>query len=460
MKLILVGTGPVTASLTQKLTEQGHSITAMLGTLTPSQLDIFEYNGIVVVSPESSLSTETLTKVGERGKLIFVCGGAQDSITAWATSSKVPTISYPPSQTDMDALFAAIRRGDSGAVSPEDQYRRVVLGGDAAARITSNMVARKIAVTSPKGGVGKTTIAVNLAMLYALSGYSTYLIDADGNGGTMSYLIKLAGEYRSSLIQLLRRSTSGQPSHLSSNVMMAAAGSFFDAFTQLPNLPTLKVLPGLLQVNDLADPAMSDEKKVNDVIAGLYDTGVASNGIVIMDVGINPSHPIHRAALRNAEAITIVATPEVSDLGVTAQWIENLIAALKATSSKDAAMQFIWQRVKLCYNKVDGNEFKSIHKLMLATLDAHNISMPLVANGVIPYTDRTLARAAVNSDRPEDNLIWRFKRQRPEEIKDFAEALVDLATQFTPNIRESAMAAGLLPGAPAKKKSLLSFARA
>jgi len=300
---------------------------------------------------------------------------------------------------------------------------------------------------------------VNLAMLYALSGYSTYLIDADGNGGTMSYLIKLNGEYRSSVIQLLRRSASPQPSYLSSNVMMAAAGAFFDAFTPLPGLPTLKVLPGLLQVNDLADPAMSDEKKVNEVMAGLYDTGVASNGIVIMDVGINPSHPIHRAALRNAEAITIVVTPEVSDLGVTAQWIESLIMALKATSSKDAAMQFIWQRIKLCYNKVDGNEFKGIHKLMLATLDAHNISMPLVANGVIPYTDRTLARAAVNSDRPEDNLIWRFKRQRPEEIKDFSEALLDLATQFTPNIRDSAMAAGLLSGVPARKKSLFSFAR-
>lgn len=460
MKLILIGSGPVTAGLTQKLTEQGNSISAMLGTLTPGQLDVFEYDGVVAVSAESSISTETLTKVAERGRFLYVCAAAHDSVTAWATATRVPTISYPPSQSDLDVLFAQIRRADSGAANAEDQYRRVVIGGDAAARIASNMTARKIVVTSPKGGVGKTTVAVNLALLYALSGYSTYLVDADGNGGTMSYLIKLGGEYRSSLIQLLRRCASPQPTSLSSNVMMAAAGTFFDAFTPMPGLPTLKVLPGLLQVNDLADPAIMDEKKVQEVISGLYETGVASNGVVIMDVGINPSHPIHRAALRHAEAITIVVTPEVSDLGVTAQWIENLLAAVKATSSKEAAMQFVWQRIKLCYNKVDGNEFKSIHKLMLATLDAHDISMPLVTNGVIPYTDRTLARAGVNSDRPEDNLIWRFKRQRPEEIKDFVEALTDLATQFTPTIRESAMAAGLLPGAPARKKSLFGFARA
>ena len=98
--------------------------------------------------------------------------------------------------------------------------------------------------------------------------------------------------------------------------------------------------------------------------------------------------------------------------------------------------------------------------MKIESISLHHISMPLVANGVIPYTDRTLARAAVNSDRAQDNLIWRFKRERPEEIKDFAECLIDLATQFTPNIRDSAMAAGLLPGAPARKKSLFNFARA
>jgi hypothetical protein len=60
-----------------------------------------------------------------------------------------------------------------------------------------------------------------------------------------------------------------------------------------------------------------------------------------------------------------VATPEASDLGAVTKWVENLIAALRSTSSKEAAMQFVWQRVKLCYNKVDGKEFKSTHNLLL-----------------------------------------------------------------------------------------------
>ena len=146
----------------------------MLGQLTPSQLEIHNYSGVVVVSPETTTSTETLTKAAELGKLIYVIAGASDSISGWAATTRVPTFAYPPTQTDVDNLLTELRRGDAGTARPDDQYRRVVLGGDVAARITSNMVARKIAVTSPKGGVGKTTIAVNLALLYALSGYSTF----------------------------------------------------------------------------------------------------------------------------------------------------------------------------------------------------------------------------------------------------------------------------------------------
>ena len=461
MNIMLVGTGAVTAGLVQKLMEQGHTISAMLGNLTPSQLEIHNYSGVVVVSPETTTSTETLTKAAELGKLIYVIAGASDSISGWAATTRVPTFAYPPSQTDVDNLLMELRRGDTGAVRTDDQYRRVVLGGDVAARITSNMVARKIAVTSPKGGVGKTTIAVNLALLYALSGYSTFLVDADGNGGTMSYLTKLDGhinKYRSSVINLLRRNVPTPA--LGPNVMVAAGGAYFDAFTPISSLPTLKVLPGLIEVNDLADPSMGNEQKVNEVMSGLYDAGVSSNGIVVMDVGINPSHPIHRAALRNAEVISIIATPEASDLGAVTKWVENLIAALKTTSSKETAMQFVWQRVKLCYNKVDGKEFKSTHNLLLRTLESRGLNLPLVANGVIPYTDRKLARIAVNSDRIEDNLVWRYKREKCEEIGDFTEALIDYAAQFAPNIRESAAAAGVVPGAVKQaRRGIFNFGR-
>ena len=43
------------------------------------------------------------------------------------------------------------------------------------------------------------------------------------------------------------------------------------------------------------------KSKVAEVIQGLYEAGVAAGGVVIMDVGINPAHVVHRAALKAAE---------------------------------------------------------------------------------------------------------------------------------------------------------------
>ncbi len=47
---------------------------------------------------------------------------------------------------------------------------------------------RHVAVMSPKGGVGKTTIALHLAVSLARQGHRTVLVDADINGDVMSWL--------------------------------------------------------------------------------------------------------------------------------------------------------------------------------------------------------------------------------------------------------------------------------
>jgi len=441
MQILLLGAGTVTSRLNLLLAEQGHSVVAQIATFTPQHIDLFDFRAVVAVSPEASLSPDSLVQAAERGKLIFVIAGTGDGMSAWANGVGVPAIAYPPSDVDTNKLLDELRRANAGNLAGDDQYRRTVLGSDMSARIQSGMVIRKIAVTSPKGGAGKTTVAVNLAVALALSGITTYLVDADGNAGALSYHLRLE-KVNTTLISLLRRELAQRQGHAMNVVANGAA--YLNAFTTLDNLPTLKVLPGLI-TDDLGDEVLQQEDKVEQVINGLYEAGVAAGGVVIMDVGINPAHIVHRAALKAAEGIAIVIKPEIPDLAETRRWIARMINALAQAVGKSSAQEFVGSRVKLCYNQVVGDGFKSAHKLLQQALTEDKIELALIPNGILPIVDPRLTAQAVNSDRREDMLIWRYRKEKLEELGPFAEALLGFAAHFVPAVREGASRVGLLP---------------
>lgn len=447
MQILLLGAGTVTSRLNLLLAEQGHSVVAQIAAFTPQHIDLFDFRAIIAVSPEASISPESLVKAAERGKLIFVVAGVGDGMSSWANGVGVPAIAYPPSEVDTNKLLDELRRANTGNLAADDQYRRTVLGSDMSARIQSGMVIRKIAVTSPKGGTGKTTVAVNLAVALALSGITTYLVDADGNAGALSYHLRLE-KVNTTLIGLLRRELSQKQGHAMSAVANGAA--YLNAFTTLENLPTLKVLPGLV-TDDLGDEVLQQEEKVEQVINGLYEAGVAAGGVVIMDVGINPAHVVHRAALKAAEGIAIVIKPEIPDLAETRRWLARMINSLASVVGKSGAQEFVGSRVKLCYNQVVGDGFKSAHKLLQQALSEDKIEMALIPNGIIPFVDPRLTAQAVNSDKREDVLIWRYRKEKLEELGPFAEALLGFASHFVPAVREGASRVGLLPAFTKKR---------
>ena len=451
MRILLIGAGNITSQLNVQLNEQGHSVEAQMAAFQPAHIDLFDFKALLVVSPEASVQTESLIKAAERGKLLLVVAGAGDGIAAWAASAHVPTFAYPPNAADMQKLLDTLRRADSGGISGDDVYRRVVLGGDTAAKLQAGMSARKIAITSPKGGAGKTTIAVNLAVAYALSGITTYLVDADGNAGSMQYHLRLQ-QVKTTLIGLIRRVAAQSGTQNDVMAVVSAGGQYLNAFTQIEELPTLKVLPGLV-TDDLGDQALQNEELINRIITGLYEAGVASGGVVIMDVGINPAHPVHRAALRAAESIAIVIKPEIPDLAETRRWIARMVSTLASTTGRSNAMAFVSSRVKLCYNMVVGGDFKAAHKMLQQALADDEIDMALSPNGIIPVVDPHVAAQAVNSDKPNDILIWHYKEKKIEELAPFTEALIGFASHFVPAIQEGAARAGLIQGNFQKKKS-------
>jgi MinD-like ATPase involved in chromosome partitioning or flagellar assembly len=450
MQILLLGAGSTTSRLNMTLSEQGHSIAAQLASFTAQHLDLFDFQGVVAVAPEASVSSDSLLQAAERGKMIFVIAGEGDGLTAWAGATGIPAFAYPPSEVDTNKLFEEIRRAETGSRAADEQYRRAVVGSDIAARIQSGMNVRKIAVTSPKGGTGKTTIAVNLAVAFALSGITTYLVDADGNAGSLQYHLRLR-KVKTTMMGLLRRELARRDATAMDAI--ASGATFLEAFTTMEDLPTLKVLPGLI-TDDLGDKALQNEEKVTEVIKGLYDASVASGGVIVVDVGINPAHVVHRAALQHAEGIAIIVKPEIPDLAETRRWIARMIRSMGDAVGREAAHEFIGSRVKLCYNQVVGSGFKTAHKMLQEALKEDDINIDMSPNGIIPMVDAHMAVHAINSDRRDDILIWRYKNEHPEELTAFADALIGFATHFVPTVQEGAARVGILPRNDKQKRGV------
>ncbi|MGD8750364.1 MAG: hypothetical protein PVG14_03020, partial [Anaerolineales bacterium] len=259
--------------------------------------------------------------------------------------------------------------------------------------------------------------------------------------GAIQYHLRLERAH-ATMIGLLRRELA-KANRNTTMGEVASGAAYLESFTPLDNLATLRVLPGLV-MDDLSDESLQDEERIKLVLGGLYEAGVSSGGVVIMDVGINPAHVVHRAALRLAEGIAIVIKPEIPDLAETRRWIARMLGSLSGIVGREAAYEFVGSRVKLCYNQVLGKDFRAAHRTLQAALYEDEIELSLAPNGVIPVVDAGIAAHGVNSDRREDILIWRYKREKLEELEPYTEALLGFAAHFVPAVREGASRAGLL----------------
>ena len=462
MKVFLVGMGVITSQVNLALANAGHEVVGQSGMVTEASVQANHFDGLVVVGPAAEASPNDLMKAAEVGKQIFLLSDASDRLYPWAASAKVPIFPYPPSPKDLQDLDLAIRKSQLVPEDSAEQYRNRVLGSQASAGITElGSLKRKIIITSPKGGTGKTTVSVNAALLLAFCGVKTYLVDADANGGSMLYHLKyLNKEAESSIATLLKarvarnEAASGRNDpHSIQN--FALAGEYLRAFTPMPNLPTLQFIPGL-NVEDLKDEVLQNEVAADQVMGGIFEAGVAAGGAVLMDVGINPSLPIHRAALRHAEAIAVVIKPELPDIAQTHQWILEMIRAMAKLPgwNEASAREHLFSRIVICYNMVCETGYEGPHKIleraMGADFEAKN--MALTVKGVLPTVPTIICQAGVNSESPRDLLVWRYKLQRTEELTWFIESLVSFVSNFMP-IKTPASQLGFIKARAEKHKT-------
>lgn len=175
---------------------------------------------------------------------------------------------------------------------------------------------RIIAVTSGKGGVGKTNISINLALAYAQLGKKVIVLDADLGLANVNVILGIIPKYN--LYHIIRKQKSMQDIILDTNYgikIVAGASGFF----KIANL---------------------DEEERTSFINELSE--LSSADIIIIDTSAGVSSNV-LAFVAAADEALIVTTPEPTAI-TDAYGIIKIIAT--EIDSMDLGLKLIVNRVK------------------------------------------------------------------------------------------------------------------
>ena len=151
-----------------------------------------------------------------------------------------------------------------------------------------------IAVFNPKGGVGKTTIALNLAAVLAARGQRVLMIDADTVTGHVD--ISLGMEGVPNVVDAWRDELEGGPS--------------------IPFLDLASAHPSGLRVLPLTNSPIHTELLQPERVAGSISQ--ARRGVDFVIADLHPSYsPLNRALFDKADRIMIPLTPDLPAIRAT-----------------------------------------------------------------------------------------------------------------------------------------------
>jgi pilus assembly protein CpaE len=187
------------------------------------------------------------------------------------------------------------------------------------AAIPAREPGRVVAVFSPKGGVGRTTIAVNLAVAAVESGREIVLVDGSFQFGDVGVLLNLNPRTKS-IADLVPELEAGEPESLDTFVTAHASG--------------VKVLlaPPTPEMAELVTPAAV--KRVLEALAARFD-------LVVVDCASSFNDPT-LAILDRADTILTVLTLEITS-------IKNIRLFLEVAEQ----LGYPRDKVKLVLNRAD-----------------------------------------------------------------------------------------------------------
>ena len=220
--------------------------------------------------------------------------------------------------------------------------------------------ARIIAVTSGKGGVGKTNLTVNLAIALSLAGKRVLIIDADLGMANVDVVMGAMSKYN--LMHLLQEDLS-----LLDIVMQGPCG--------------VKFVSGGSGLEQMANLSVQDRSKL---MAKLYECEQMTD-IILVDTGAGLSHNVLDFIVA-ADEVILLTTPEPTAM-------TDAYAVLKAYS-----MYASTKDIKLVVNRIyDEAEARDVVLKLVRTADRF-LKLPLKVLGNI-YEDRNMMNA-VKKQRP------------------------------------------------------------
>lgn len=222
-----------------------------------------------------------------------------------------------------------------------------------------------IAIASGKGGVGKTNVAVNLALALADAGVTTTLLDGD------------LGLANADLLLGLRAGP-----HLGD--VLTGARTLDQICVRVT--PRLTLVPGASGIARLADLDLRQRAMLGVVVERLERRSQA----LILDCGAGIGSGV-LSLVGCADQSLIVTTPEPTAIADAYALIKCVVAARPGAERGSGRMSLVVNQA------ADTSEGKRVHARIAAVCDRF-LAYPLPLAGVIEHDERV--RAAVRERRP------------------------------------------------------------
>lgn len=161
-----------------------------------------------------------------------------------------------------------------------DRRKRHDLNRPGAPRTGRSTAPRVIAVTSGKGGVGKTNIVANLGYAFTGLGKKVLILDADLGLGNLDVLLGLAPKYNLSHVLTGEKSISEIMVEGPGQLLILPAASGIQELTQLSKQQKVQILSELDEVIDRMDVLLIDTAA--GISSNVMDFNVIAQEIIVV----------------------------------------------------------------------------------------------------------------------------------------------------------------------------------